>query len=104
MKNDPIYQSSADEWNRDVLLAKSLIEDAISKMPTPLRVEACCVGYQFWEICDDPRSPDNLGDYSRSLQRIRLFLSNIRKHCSENGDDFSKEVVIVPGSSYDDLP
>ena len=93
VESDPIHQSSADEWHRDVLLAKSAVEDTISKMPTPLRVEACCVGYQFWKISDDPRNPDTLGGYTRSIRRIRLFLLNIRKHCGETGDDFSKEVV-----------
>jgi hypothetical protein len=66
MESDPIYRSSADEWHRDVLLAKSAVEDTISKMPTPLRVEACCAGYQFWKVDDDPRHPDSLGDYTRS--------------------------------------
>jgi hypothetical protein len=77
---DSIYQSSADEWHRDVLLAKSAVEDTISKMPTPLRVEGCCVGYQFWKISDDPRFPDTLGDYCRSVRQIRLFLPNIRSN------------------------
>ena len=95
MESDPIYQSSADEWNRDVLLAKSAIEDVISKMATPLRVEACCVGYQFRKISDDPRSPDTLGDYCREAPQIRLFLSAIREHCSDNGEEFSKQVTIV---------
>jgi hypothetical protein len=90
-----IYQSSEDEWHRDVLLAKSVIEDLISKMATPLRVEACCVGYQLWKISEDPRYADSLGAYNRSIQRIRLFLSNIREQCSENGDEFSKQVVVT---------
>src|SRR5262245_9995537 len=80
---------------RDVLLAKSVIEDVISKMSTPLRVEACCVGYQLWKISDDPCRPSTLGGYTRSIQRIRLFLSNSRKQCSENGDEFSKQVVVT---------
>jgi hypothetical protein len=95
MESDSINQSSEDEWHRDVLLAKSAVEDTISKMPTPLRVEACCVGYQFWKISDDPRDPDCLGGYTRSIQRIRLFLSAIREQCSQNGDEFSKLVVIT---------
>jgi hypothetical protein len=93
MESDSIYQSSEDEWRQDVLLAKSVIEDAISKMSTPLRVEACCVGYQLWKISEDARYADSLGTYTRSIQRIRLFLSNIREQCSENGDEFSELVV-----------
>ena len=93
MESDSISQSSEDEWRRDVLLAKSAVEDTISKMPTPLRVEACCVGYQFWKIRDDPRGSDCLGDYCRSVPQIRLFLSTIREQCSQNGDEFSKLVV-----------
>jgi hypothetical protein len=93
MESDSIYRSSEDEWRRDVLLAKSAVEDTISKMPTPLRVEACCVGYQFWKIRDDPRGSDCLGDYCRSVPQIRLFLSTIREQCSQNGDEFSKLVV-----------
>src|SRR5262245_60121753 len=93
MESDSIYQSSEDEWHKDVLLAKSVIEDVISKMSTPLRVEACCVGYQLWKISEDPRYADSLGTYNRSIQRIRLFLSNIREQCSENGDEFSELVV-----------
>jgi hypothetical protein len=93
MESDSIYQSSEDEWRRDVLLAKSAVENTISKMPTPLRVEACCVGYQFWKTRDDPRGPDCLGDYCRSIPQIRLFLSTIKEQCSQNGDEFSKLVV-----------
>jgi Zincin-like metallopeptidase len=92
-ESDFELQSSADEWTRDVLLAKAAIEDTISKMPTPLRIEACCVGYQFWKIRREPRDPDCLGDYARAIPQIRLFLSNIRKRCGESGDEFSKEVV-----------
>jgi Zincin-like metallopeptidase len=90
---DSKLESSADEWTRDVLLAKSAIEDTISKMPMPLRVEACCVGYQFWKVRREPRDPDCLGDYARAIPQIRLFLSNIRKYCSASDNEFSKEVV-----------
>ena len=77
------------------MLAKSAVEDTISKMPTPLRVEACCAGYQLWKVDDDPRHPNSLGDYTRSIKMIRLFLSTIREQCSENGDEFSNLVVIT---------
>ena len=56
-------------------------------------LRACCVGYQFWKIRDDPRGSDCLGDYRRSVPQIRLFLSTIREQCSQNGDEFSKLVV-----------
>lgn len=92
-----MYQSLTDEWSRDVLLAKSAVEDTISKMATPLRVEACCVGYQFWKIkiSDDKRFPNTLGDYCGSVAVIRIFLSAIRRQCEEDGEDFSRQVVIT---------
>ena len=31
MESDSIFQSSEDEWRRDVLLAKSAVENTISK-------------------------------------------------------------------------
>jgi hypothetical protein len=95
MGSDNIHRSSEDKWNQEVALAKQAIDEAISKMSDGLQAEACRIGYQFLKTTDDPRSPDDLGDYCRSAQQIRLFLSAIRKQCIEDGDDFAKEVVIT---------
>jgi predicted Zn-dependent protease with MMP-like domain len=95
MRSDNSNDSAVDEWEQETAFAKKVVDDAISKIPENLRAEALRIGYEFLTISEDANAPDSMGGYCRSAQRIRLYLPVIKEQSIEDGDDYSKQLVIT---------
>jgi hypothetical protein len=79
-------------WENAVASARQVVEALIARLPEDLRCEASRIECQFWKRCDDPHAPDTMGGYSRSGQRIRLYLHAIEEHGRSHGLDYAREV------------
>jgi predicted Zn-dependent protease with MMP-like domain len=95
MGSDDCNNSAVDEWEQETAFAKKVIDDVISRMPENLRPEALRIGYEFLKISEDSNAPDTMGGYCRSAERIRLYLPVIKQQSIEDGDDYSKQLVIT---------
>lgn len=73
-------------------IATEVVDVTIRRLPEPLLSEAQRIGYELARLSDNPRSLDNMGEYSRSAQRIWLFLPVIREYCLEEQLDFADQV------------
>ena len=79
-------------WESAVANARRIVESLIARLPDDLRREASLIEFQFLKRSDDPHAPDTVGGYSRSGQRIRLYLQAIEEHCRAHGLDYTREI------------
>ena len=79
-------------WEDAVSIARRHVEALIARLPEDLRHEASAIECEFHKRCDDPHAQDTMGGYSRSAQRIRLYLHAIDEHCRVEGGDYAREI------------
>jgi hypothetical protein len=91
MTNAPAEQPT-QSWEDAVSVARKHVETLIARLPEDLRREASALECEFRKRCDDPDAQDTMGSYSRSAQRIRLYLHAIDEHCRAEGGDYAREI------------
>ncbi|MGI8967199.1 MAG: metallopeptidase family protein [Limisphaerales bacterium] len=74
----------------DFSSAKQIIHALIARLPNELRPEVLKTGYEL--LASSTERQDNLGDYSRTDQSIRIFVQTLRQHCREKLLCFSQKV------------
>src|SRR6266516_1595416 len=79
-------------WEEEVSVARRHCEALIARLPENLRQEASAIECRFQKRCDDPDAQDTMGGYSRSAQRISLYLHAIEEHCRNEGRDYLREL------------
>src|SRR5260221_9746698 len=72
--SNPATQQSNHLWEQASSVARQRVDALIARLPEDLRREASELECEFLRRCDDPNAQDTMGGYSRSAQRIRLYL------------------------------
>ena len=85
-------QQSNHLWEQASSVARQRVDALIARLPEDLRREASELECEFLRRCDDPNAQDTMGGYSRSAQRIRLYLDAIDDYCRSNGLDYFGQV------------
>ena len=82
-------------WEDVVSAARTHVDALIGRLPENLRGEALRIGCRFSKRSDDPHAQDSLGGYTRSGERISLYLDAIEEHCRAEGLDYLREIEIT---------
>ena len=91
MSNAATEQSN-HSWEQASSVARQRVDALIARLPEDLRREASELEREFFRRCDDPNAQDTMGGYSRSAQRIRLYLDAIDDYCRSEGLDYAGQV------------